>query len=84
MGAQQPSKLSAVAIAQNVLAALATAAVLGIWDNSRSQTEQLTRVTAGMEGMRRDVDRHESIFLRYGYTLPEYQAEVRRETQRNY
>lgn len=77
----EPRKPSAMQVLHNAAASLVVVAVVGIWNAAANTSNQLDRLTDTMEGVRRDVDRHESIFLRFGYGVNSLQPEPRAPAQ---
>lgn len=71
-------------IFQNAAGSLLVVAVVGIWNAAANTSAKLDDLTASMGGLRRDVDRHESILMRLRGFDPEAVAEQRRETGRIY
>lgn len=69
----EPRRASPMQILHNAAASLVVVAVVGIWNAAANTSNQLDRLTDTMEGVRRDVDRHESIFLRFGYSVNDLQ-----------
>lgn len=72
----QPSRFSWHGVGQSVAAGLIMAGVLGTWNNSAETARQMADLNAAMTGMRRDVDRHESLLQQQSFNLMELRARL--------
>lgn len=75
MAAPERHKPTPLQIVQNAAASLIVIAVVGIWNAAQDTAQQLRGLSESMAGLRRDVDRHESLLMRFSFNSP--QAERR-------